>query len=98
VPCVGAGPEGDPSRPRQGPGLGVSRATGKLGHGPGEGHNIAVPAGNNDKCGSTTGSVGNTDDRSRFGVEAGVVVVEKGKIDSSNTTWREMRMQGEVRS
>ena len=91
VSCAGAGPEGDPSRPGQGTCPGVSRATGELGQGPGEGYGVAIPAGNNDKGGSTTESVGNIEDRSRSGVEAGVVVVEKGKTDSSNTTWREMR-------
>ena len=89
--CVGASPEGDPSRPGPGTGPVVSRATDGLGHG------VAVPVGNNAKGGSTTGSVGNIEDRSRSGVEAGVVVVEKGKTDSSNTTWREMRMRQEVR-
>jgi len=59
----------------------VSRAAG----------DVAVPAGNTGKGGSTTGSVGNIEERSSSEVEAGVVVVEKGKTDSSNTTWREMR-------
>ena len=66
---AGAGLEGDPSRPWQGAGPGVSRVTGELGHGPGKGYDIAVPAGNNCKGGSTTGSVGNTKDRSISGVE-----------------------------
>jgi len=86
--CAGVGPEGDPSRHGQGRGPEVSRATG----------NVAVPAGNTGKGGSTTGSVGNTEERSSSEVEAGVVVVEKGKTDSSNTTRRDMRTRGEVRS
>jgi hypothetical protein len=58
---------------------------------------VAVePAGNKGKGGSTTASVGK-EERSRPEVE-GVVVVEKGKTDSSNTTWREMRTRREVRS
>jgi len=89
VSCAGTGPEGDPSRPEQGTGPAVSRATG----------GVAVPAGNTSKGGSTTRSVGNTEERSSFEVEAGVVVVvEKGKTDSSNTTWREMRTRREARS
>jgi hypothetical protein len=40
----------------------------------------------------------NRDKRSRSGVVVGVVVVETGKTDSSNTTWREMRTRREVRS
>ena len=91
--CAGAGPEGDPSRPGQGTDPGVSRATGELGQGPVKGHGVVVPVGNTGKGGSTTGSVGNIEDRSRSEVEAGVVVVAKGKTDSSNTTWREMRMR-----
>ena len=70
----------------------MSRATGGLGHGRGKRHGVAVPAQNNDKGGLITGPVGNIEDRSRSGVEVGVVVVEKRKTDSSNTTWREMRM------
>jgi len=67
----------------------VSRATG----------GVAVHVGNTGKGGSTSGSVGNIEERSSFEVEAGVVVVvEKGKIDSSNTTWREMRTRREARS
>ena len=46
----------------------------------------------------TTGLVRNIEDRSRSGVEVGVVVVEKRKTNSSNTTWREIRMRREVRS
>ena len=90
--CAGTGPEGDPSRPGQDIGPGVSWATGELGHG------VAVPAGNTSKGGSTTGSVGNTEERSSSEVEAGVVVVENVKTDSSNTTWQEMRTRRELRS
>jgi len=80
VSCAEAGPEGDTSGPEQGRGPGVSRTTGSG----------TVPAGNTGKGGSTTGSVGNTEERSSSEVEAGVVVVvEKGKTDSSNTTWRD---------
>jgi len=85
VSCAGADPKGDPSRPGQGRGPKVSRVTGELGHSPGEGHGAAVPVGNTGKGVSTTGSVGNIEDRSRSGVEAGVVV-GKEKTDSSNTT------------
>ena len=93
VSCAGAGLRGDPTRPRPGTGPVVSRVTGGLGHSPSEGHGVAVPARNNGKGGWTTGLVGNIEDRSRSRVEVGVVVVEKGKTDSSNTTWREMRMR-----
>jgi hypothetical protein len=55
----------------------------------------AVPAGDHEKGGWTTGSVGIREDGSGTG---GVVVLEKGKTDSSNTTWREMRTRREVRS
>jgi hypothetical protein len=51
------------------------------------GHEAVGPAGNNGKGGSTTASVGNKEKSSSSKVE-GVVVVEKGKTDSSNTTWR----------
>jgi len=94
---TGAVPEGCPFRPRQGAGPGVSPAGDELGHGPCEGHGAVVPAGDNGKGGLTTTSVGNREERSSSGVEVGVVVV-KGKIDSSNTTWREMRTRREVRS
>jgi len=86
--CAGVGPEGDPSGPGQGRGPEVSRATG----------GIAVPTGNTGKGGSATGLIGNTKERSSSEVEAGVVVVEKGKTDSSITTWRDMRTRREVRS
>ena len=56
----------------------------------------ARPAGNS-KGGWAHGSAGH-DEKSRTEAEAGVVVVEKGKTDSSNTTWREMRARQEVRS
>jgi hypothetical protein len=55
----------------------------------------AVPAGDHETGGWTTGSVGNRSGGSGTG---GVVVLEKGKTDSSNTTWREMRTRREVRS
>lgn len=71
---------------------------GERGHGPGEGHGEAVPAGDSGKSGWTTVSVGNREKGSGSGVGDGVVVVEKGKTDSSNTTWREMRTRREVRS
>ena len=87
-----------PSRPGQGAGSGVSLAGDELGHGPGEGHNAVVPAGDNCKGGSTTALVGNKEEGSSSGVKVAVVMVEKGKTDSSNTTWREMRTRREVRS
>jgi hypothetical protein len=74
-----------------GAGSGEAPADDELGHG------AVEPAGNNGKGGSTTASVGNKEERSSAEVE-GVVVVEKGKTDSSNTTWREMRTRREVRS
>jgi hypothetical protein len=46
----------------------------------------AVPAGDHGKGGWTTVSVGNKEERSRSGVVVGVLEVEKGKTDSSNTT------------
>jgi hypothetical protein len=67
-----------------GAGSGETLADGELGHG------VVEPAGNNGKGGSTTASVGNKEERLSPEVE-GVVVVEKGKTNSSNTTWREMR-------
>jgi hypothetical protein len=70
----------------QGAGPGASLAEGGPGHGPGEGPGGAVPVGNNSKGGWTTGSVGKREDTSRSVVEVGVVVVENGKTDSSNTT------------
>jgi hypothetical protein len=76
----------------------------ELGAGSGEaptdgelGHEAIEPAGNNGKGGSTTTSVGNKEERSSTEVE-GAEMVEKGKTDSSNTTWREMRTRREVRS
>jgi len=59
--------------------------TDEIGHDPSEGHDVVVPAGNNCKGGSTTGSVENVEDRSSSRVEARVVVVEKGKRDLVNT-------------
>jgi hypothetical protein len=85
---TGAGPEGSPSRLERGVGWGEVSADGEPGH--------VEPAGNKGKGGSTTASVGKGE-RSSPEVE-GVVVVEKGKTDSSNTTWREMRTRREVRS
>jgi hypothetical protein len=43
-------------------------------------------------------SVGNREKGSRLGSGEVVLEVEKGKMDSSNTTWREMRTRREVRS
>jgi hypothetical protein len=75
----------------RGAGSGGAPVDGELGHG------AVGPAGNNGKGGSTTASVGKEEVRSR-GEGEGVAVVEKGKTDSSNTTWREMRTRREVRS
>jgi hypothetical protein len=80
---IGASLEGSPSRLERGAGSVEAPADGKLGHG------AVEPAGNKGKGGSITASVGKQE-RSSPEVE-GVVVVEKGKTDSSNTTWREMR-------
>ena len=77
-----------------------SRATqvgGEPGHNAGEDLGGADPAGNS-KGGWATGLAGHDEKKSRSGAEAGVVVVEKGKTNSSNTTWREMRTRREVRS
>ena len=69
---------------------------GERGHDAGEDLGGAGPVGNS-KGGWVTGSAGHNE-KSRSGVEAGVVVVEKGKTNSSNTTWQEMRTRQEVRS
>jgi hypothetical protein len=87
---AGAAPEDD------GPGPVESRAAGERGQEPGKELGEVVPAGDHGKGGWTTVSVGNR----KEGSGAGVVVggLEKGKTDSSNTTWREMRTHREVRS
>jgi hypothetical protein len=58
----------------------------------------AVPTGDHGKGGWTTVSVGNREKGSRSGLVGSVLEVEKGKTDSSNTTWREMRTRREVSS
>jgi hypothetical protein len=55
----------------------------------------AVPAGDHGKGDWTTVSAGKREEGSG-GVVVGVV--EKGKTDSSNTTWREISTRLEVRS
>jgi hypothetical protein len=71
---VGAAPEDD------GPG-----PAGEPGQVPGKERGEAVPAGDHGKGGWTTVSAGKREGGSVIGVV--VSVVEKGKTDSSNTTW-----------
>jgi hypothetical protein len=82
---VGDAPEDDGPRPAGEPGQVPDKERGE-----------AVPAGDHGKGGWTTVSAGKREGGSGTGVVVGVV--EKGKTDSSNTTWREMSTRREVRS
>ena len=90
-------PEGVATGPVQGTESRAAPAGGEPGHDAGKDLGGAGPARNN-KGGWATGPVGHNEKKSRSRAEAGVVVVEKGKTDSSNTTWREMRTRREIRS
>ena len=72
--------------PVQGTESGATPVGGEPGHDAGEELGRARPVGNS-KGRWATGSAGHDEKKSRSRAEAGVVVVEKGKTDSSNTTW-----------
>jgi hypothetical protein len=63
---------------------------------PGKERGEVVPAGDHEKGGWTTVSAGKRE--GGLGTRVVVDVMEKGKTDSSNTTWREMSTRREVRS
>jgi hypothetical protein len=74
------------------------QAVGERGQESGRELGEVVPAGEHGKGGWTTVSVENREKGSRSGSGGVVLEAEKGKTDSSNTTWREMRIRREVRS
>jgi hypothetical protein len=98
-PGAEAGDEGPGSAPTEGDGAAPEDEwpglAGEPGPVAGAERGEAVPAGDHKKGGWTTGSVGNRVGGSGTGE---VEVPAKGKTDSSNTTWREMRTRREERS
>jgi hypothetical protein len=89
----GSAPDGEVRATPEDDGLGPAEELGQVS---GKERGEAVPAGDHGKGGWTTVSTEKRESGSGTGVVVGVV--EKGKTDSSNTTWREMSTHREVRS